>query len=243
MQGTGDCRWACSDCREPAGGLQGGSRGTAGTLQGDCRGTPGGLQDNCRRTARTGRASKKNVMTRPRKLSEGDCRGTAYYMFDCIGDCRGTLQGGLQGDCRKTLRGLQEDVPVNPGGKGAAGTLHLAQHQRTWPSLRGLPAGGTRRGLQGDCKEHCRGTAGKSWGDCKKMFLETLAARIPGNMWPSLRTGVQGGKGGLQENCRGTARRCSWKLRRQGYRRNTWPDCGLLRLPSQRISEKQKHEN
>jgi len=98
-------------------------------------------------------------------------------MFDCIGDCRGTLQGGLQGDCRKTPRGLQEDVPVNPGGKGAAGTLgpasaDLAQHART--SCRG-----TRRGLQEDCKEHCRGSAGKSWGDCKKMFLETLAARIP----------------------------------------------------------------
>ena len=264
-----------ADCRAHAGDwglqvglqrLQGTCRGTAGGLQGDCRDTAGRLQGDSRGTAGQLQGDYKNWEGIPEKrhdqTSEDIRRGlqeTAYYMFDCIGDCRGTLQGGLQGDCRKTPRGLQEDVPVNPGGKGAAGTLgpasaDLAQHART--SCRGNSEG-TPGGLQGALQGVCR----KTWGTARRCSWKPWRQGYPRNMWPSLRTGVQGGQGGLQrtpgtavglhggtagglqENCRGTARRCSWKLRRQGYRRNTWPDCGLLRLPSQSISEKQKHEN
>ena len=211
MQGTGDCRWACSDCREPAGGLQGGSRGTAGTLQGDCR----GFQGDCRTTAgglqELGGHPKKNVMTRPRKISEGDCRGTAYYMFDCIGDCRGTLQGGLQGDCRKTPRGLQEDVPVNPGGKGAAGTLgpasaDLAQHART--SCRGNSEG-TPGGLQGALQGVCR----KILGGLQEDVPGNPGGKdTPGTCGPACEPGFKEGRGacsglrGLQGDCRGDCR-------------------------------------
>jgi hypothetical protein len=246
-------------CRGTAGGLQGDCRDTAGRLQGDSRGTAGQLQGDCKNWE--GIPKKRHDQT-----SEDIRRGlqeTAYYMFDCIGDCRGTLQGGLQGDCRKTPRGLQEDVPVNPGGKGAAGTLgpasaDLAQHART--SCRGNSEGtpgGLQGALQGVCRKILGGlqedvpgnpggkdTPGTCGPACEPGFKEGRGAcsGLRG-LQGDCRGDCRGTAGGLQENCRGTARRCSWKLRRQGYRRNTWPDCGLLRLPSQRISEKQKHEN
>ena len=148
-------------------------------------------------------------MTRPRKISEGDCRGTAYYMFDCIshciGDCRGTLQGGLQGDCRKTPRGLQEDVPVNPGGKGAAGTLgpasaDLAQHART--SCRGNSEG-TPGGLQGALQGVCR----KILGGLQEDVPGNPGGKdTPGTCGPACEPGFKEGRGACSGlDCRGTA--------------------------------------
>jgi hypothetical protein len=92
-------------CRGTAGGLQGDCRDTAGRLQGDSRGTAGQLQGDCKNWE--GIPKKRHDQT-----SEDIRRGlqeTAYYMFDCIGDCRGTAGGLCRGDCKGTAGKLQGD--------------------------------------------------------------------------------------------------------------------------------------
>jgi hypothetical protein len=180
-------------CRGTAGGLQGDCRDTAGRLQGDSRGTAGQLQGDCKNWEGIPKKRHDQTSEDIRRGLQGDCLLHVRLHWGLQGDSAGGTARGLQENSKGTARRCS----CKPWRQGCRGN--------TWPSISGLgPA--CEDFLQGELGGDSRGTARSSAGGlqdnpegtARRCSWKPWRQGYPRNMWPSLRTGVQGGQGGLQ---------------------------------------------